>query len=419
MISYRKADWSDLEALLSLIEEGFSLQGATYSPEEGKKHRILFSYLYSQKRWDPKWLYLAEEKGVYMAMVGVFPQTLSFEEIDIPIWAISPVVTLPHFRGKGIAAECLNRALTDLKSKGIPASFLWGLPDYYPKLGFVPILPRYKTRLDPKGLIKKLSEITGDFRPFKIEDIEPVAALYNLDSQDLWMQPRRNLSWWRERFSEMNIEFAEIKEVPFPKKENFQVWENTQGGISGYLYFTEELEKKRIIINEAVAENFQTALEMVQTFTMEFLKPEQTLLIRGTPAHPLNAAAYRLGGTHLNPAPLAGMIKVLDWPKFLSDLIPLFASRLRSINFGPKELEYCLNIDGVSFEINLTDDVQPDLKVWLNNPAGDQNIGRLTRLVFGIYNPFDLQDLTIKEKKIVKILFPPRAPFIWDANYLY
>lgn len=419
MISYRKADWSDLEALLNLIEEGFSWQGTTYNPEEGKNHRILFSYLYSQKHWDPKWLYLAEEKGVYMATVGVFPQMFSFEEIDIPIWAISPVVTLPRFRGKGIAAECLNRAFTDLKSKGISANFLWGLPDYYPKLGFVPILPRYKTRLDPKGLIKKLSKITGSFRPFKIEDIEPVAALYNLDSQDLWMKPRRNLSWWRERFSEMNIEFAEIKEVPFPKKENFQVWENTQGGISGYLYFIEELEKKRMIITEATAENYQAALEMAQTFTKDFLKSEQTLLIRGTPAHPLNAAAYRLGGTHLNPAPLAGMIKVLDWPKFLSDLIPLFASRLRSINFSPKEGEYCLNIDGVSLEINLKDDVQLDLNVRLNNPAGDQNIERLTRLVFGIYNPFDLQDFSIKEKKIVKILFPLRSPFIWDANYLY
>ncbi len=417
MVCYRHATWNDVEQLLDLIEKGFSVHSDSVADrKKGKEHRVLFSYLYAKKDWNPDWVYLAEESGRLLAAVGFFPQRLFFGGVEIPVWAISPVVANPDFRGQGYAGTCLTQALEDLKGQGIPAVFLWGLPKYYPRFGFVPILPRYKTKLSPGKMTGKV-EAKGRFREVEPEDLPQLALIYNSGNESYWLQPKRNLEWWQKRYQEIEIKSAILKEVPFPKKENFLVWENNRGEVKGYLNYLEEPGQKTVI-NESAAVETDAATEMVVSFATE-LPPEKTLYIRGTPDHSLNVAAYRLGGTHINPAPLAGMVKIIDWPGFIGFLLPILNERIRSLavlkDGGDLELDFLSERLGWIWHVSKGWEIKFPSEAALN-PEQER---LLTKLVFGFYDSIDLSPLHTRSLTTVRRLFPRKYPFIWDNNYLY
>jgi hypothetical protein len=327
------------------------------------------------------------------------------------------VVSSPHYRGRGIGAACLRGALKQLGEEGVPAVFLWGIPAYYPRFGFVPLLPRYKTKINQRQWRKNEVVVPGVFRRLREGDLPEIAAIYSSRSKELWLQPSRTLVWWERRAAEMDIANAERKEVPFPKQDNFLVWENSNGEIAGYLNFLVEPAHNRLEITESASVNYEAAIAMVNSFVADWLDGKENLIIRGTPQHYLNLAAYRLGGTHLNPAPLAGMIKILDWEEFLRQIAPLLVRRFRKtvregnqiiLPFGGGERRCAVNISGTG--------------VAFSEPAGDEGIipgeSELTRLIFGLYDFADLECFRERSADIAGI-FPQKYPFIWDANYLY
>lgn len=416
MIRYRKAEWPDVEPVIDLIEKGFAQKKDSVNYQEGKAHRVLFSYLYAQENWKPEWIYLAEEDHQIVAVAGVFPQELYFENIYLPVWSISPVVTDPQNRNRGAAGGCLKAIFEDLKMQGVYAVFLWGIPSYYPRFGFVPILPRYKTKITPFQLGRNSIANAGRFRDVDRGDAQKLQELYIFNESMGWLQPRRDVGWWEKRLLELDIDQAILKEVPFPKKENFKIWENSSGKVSGYLNLEPVPEKKQLYVTEGSAIDLTTARAMLSA-TIEKLDPEFTLIIRGTPQHYLNSAAYFCGGTHINPAPLAGMVKVLDWGNFLNKLKPVFVERVKKyggdsrfvVKYGNGR-DYLI-FTGTSGDIDIAKSDR-EFELEFNE--------RLTRLVFGIYNDEDLQYLSGDAREpYLSSLFPPKYPFIWDANYLY
>lgn len=417
MIRYRHATINDIEPLLNLIEKGFANEpGSAPDPKKGEEHRVLFSYLYSRKEWDPEWVYLAEDVGRLIAAVGFFPQHLFFEGIEIPIWAVSPVVTDPGYRGKGYAGTCLTQGLAEIKGMGVPGVFLWGLPDYYPRFGFVPVLPRYKTKVI-SDRIKAKKEDNGRFRSVRFEDLSQIASIYNKGNIKYWLQPKRDLKWWEDRYGEIGIEKGIEKEVPFPKKENFLVWENNKGDLKGYLNYLEEPGRK-IVINESGVVDPEVATEMVATINRE-LFPEKNFYIRGTPSHDLNVAAYRMGGIHIDPAPRMGMIKIIDWQLFFSFLFPIFSKRVCSLmDFKDGERLALEMLDG-QLTLVWHNQVGWEISSKFGAPKNREQEELLTKLIFGYYDPFDLNRIKCNQLTVIERLFPRKYPFIWDNNYLY
>lgn len=426
MIKYRQATDNDLEKLLDLIEAGFSVQSDSHNwqastrIEVGREHRVLFSYLYSTDYSGLSRVYLAEDRGELIAVVGFFPQHLFLGKIKIPVWAISPVVTHPDYRGHGAAGNCLRAALENLKQQGITAVFLWGLPQFYPRFGFVPLLPRYKTKLSKEQLrnlsLSSHSLNGGGLRSAAAADVPLISALYNQGNHHYWLQPERSLSWWQQRLAEMGIEAAELKEVPFPKERNFLVWENYPGNLSGYLYYESIPGQKRLIISEGAAQDWESALIMMQFFVKKYVNPEWTLFIRGTPEHLLNAALYRLGGTHLNPAPLAGMIKIIDWAGFLDYLKPLIDERLKNWNTSFEFPDLITVSTTIGWRWNPNTGIRFEFGKSSRGPNLSLDEAGLTRLLFGFY---DTLDEFHGQKSLFQMVFPRKYPFIWDANYLY
>lgn len=419
MIQFRRAGSEDVPALIDLIERGFSLRPPhTVNSQEGMEHRILFSYLYSLKGWDPARVQLAEENQQPVAAVGFFPQTLSLEGALIPVWAISPVVTHPGYRGRDLAGECLRRGTGELREQGIPAVFLWGLPDYYPRFGFVPLLPRYRTRLNLNQSFRWPPLKDGAFRPAVADDWRELASLYDSAIEKRWLQPVRTAAWWRDRLAERDIEEGLLREVPFPIGRNLLVWEAEEGRIGGYLYFKEEIERRSIIITEAEAADAQAADGMLRQLVAAVAPEYQTLVVQGTPEHLFNQAAYRIGGTHWNPVPRFGMVKVLDWPLLLRQFRPLLMRRAARLSRNGGDAEWRIG-DFRNGGVGLRVSFGNPLEITLKGEPREPEVNRLlTRVCFGFYDDLDLQRVT-GDIELLRGLFPLKYPFIWDANYLY
>ena len=170
--------------------------------------------------------------------------------------------------------------------------FLWGLPSYYPKLGFVPLLPRDQTKINHQSL-RTVTNPAGKFKEGAAADQMCFLSIYNHYNQSLWLQPQREVQWWEQRLNELNISLAMVKEVPYPKTENLLLWENKNGNSTGYLNFS--CGPQKILISEALAYDLPDALMMLEAFLTQYVQPDQTLFIRGTPEHPVQSGGLPLG----------------------------------------------------------------------------------------------------------------------------
>jgi predicted N-acetyltransferase YhbS len=414
MVRYRWARRSDRAELLDLIAAGFTIRpDGRFDAQQGREYRVLFSYLYSRPTWQPDWVVVAETNRRLVAAVGFIPQQLNLEAVTIPVWAVSPVVVHPDEQGQGYGGNCLTQALAFLSARGIPVVFLWGIPDFYPKFGFVPLLPRYKTKLAKDRFLKATLLTPGKLRPLETADIPVIAALYDRRASQLWLQPQRTRQWWVDRVAEMDIELAELKEVPFPKKGNFQVWENLSGETTGYLYYT---GREPLMINEAAALDGTVATAMLTALMDRYVPDGGTVVIRGTPEHYLNLAAYRCGGTHLNPAPRAGMLKVLDWTAFCSQIQPAIAGPSGVPEGGKRPLVLPFRSGRQVCQLQWTAAGLAVTAAAGATPALTET--QLTRLFFGLADTAEW-DALFPQTQAWRRLFPSRHPFIWDANYLY
>ena len=59
----------------------------------------------------------------------------------VRIGAIAGVKTKPRQRGKGYARELMEAAIDYMREQGYPLSILFGIPDFYHRFGYAPVMP--------------------------------------------------------------------------------------------------------------------------------------------------------------------------------------------------------------------------------------------------------------------------------------
>lgn len=72
---------------------------------------------------------------------------------------IGGVATPKEHRNKGYSRICMEAALVFMVRKGIPMSALFGIPGFYPKWGFAPVIPEPRLSLSPTagGMLRSIA----------------------------------------------------------------------------------------------------------------------------------------------------------------------------------------------------------------------------------------------------------------------
>ncbi len=57
---------------------------------------------------------------------------------DAKCYLLAPNGVVPQYQGQGVGRELMETGIAKLRSMGVEAIFVLGVPDFYPKYGFVP-----------------------------------------------------------------------------------------------------------------------------------------------------------------------------------------------------------------------------------------------------------------------------------------
>jgi putative acetyltransferase len=82
-------------------------------------------------------VFTAEEDGMIIA--GIVFSRLSYEKDERTVFVLAPVAVAPDRQGRGIGQKLLTHGLAALRSAGIDIAVTYGDPNYYAKVGFIPI----------------------------------------------------------------------------------------------------------------------------------------------------------------------------------------------------------------------------------------------------------------------------------------
>ncbi|HEU5315335.1 MAG TPA: GNAT family N-acetyltransferase, partial [Chloroflexota bacterium] len=81
------------------------------------------------------------ERKVASLEVGRYAMRLCGGEVTMG--GVAGVVTHPAHRQKGLGATMMRAAVARMREERYPLSILFGVPDFYHRFGYVPVLPTY------------------------------------------------------------------------------------------------------------------------------------------------------------------------------------------------------------------------------------------------------------------------------------
>jgi predicted N-acetyltransferase YhbS len=114
---------------------------ATFTASEGDEEGALIGQLVRNLLGGTAekdlFVFTAEEDGAIIG--GIVFSRLTYEQDQRTVFVLGPVAVAPDWQGKGIGQRLLTHGLAALGSVGIDIAMTYGDPNYYAKVGFLPI----------------------------------------------------------------------------------------------------------------------------------------------------------------------------------------------------------------------------------------------------------------------------------------
>ena len=135
---------------------------------------------------------------------------------------ISGVTTHSAHRRRGYMRALMEDCLAYMERQGYDISLLDGIPDFYHRFGYVPVMPKYTLRI-PAAEAEKLAQPLR-VRRYKRSDLPALMALYRADNDRRTGTVVRTEAYWRWRLKRLR---------------HCQVAVDEQGAVRGYVWLAE------------------------------------------------------------------------------------------------------------------------------------------------------------------------------------
>lgn len=114
---------------------------STFTASEGEEEGVLIGELVRNLLGgtapEDLFVFTAEEDGAIIG--GIVFSRLRYEQDQRAVFVLAPVAVAPIQQGKGIGQRLLSHGLAALRSAGVDIAMTYGDPNYYRKVGFLPI----------------------------------------------------------------------------------------------------------------------------------------------------------------------------------------------------------------------------------------------------------------------------------------
>ncbi|GAC1509875.1 MAG: hypothetical protein NVS2B16_09150 [Chloroflexota bacterium] len=249
----------------------------------------LWDYLVTHDRgFDFDGVRLACVNGRPVACTVVLPRQIRGRIGWVSGAVITLVACLPGDQGKGYAGETLIDALAYVQEQEWALAMLYGHPSYYPRFGFVPVLPRYETQLRVTGAPPNSVPLRGA----RDEDLAVLGGLYNdyLATYPCAVARDESLWLWHPRNDEQNEVLMLVDGL-------------------GYAFVSRLEQASALFVHEAAGPADSLLVALQAHATKHGL---ERIHLAMPPDHPLVQAAVSQGATQHIHAPSAGMAAVVD-----------------------------------------------------------------------------------------------------------
>lgn len=248
-------------------------------------------------RLRPQDVRLAVLDGRPVACTVVLPRQIRVRRGWVPGAIVTLVACHPDQQRQGYGGRTVRDALAYLAATDLALGLLYGHPTYYPRFGFVPVLPAWLTTL---AVAAVPSEPRVALEP--LASAEHVAALHALYTAQMGTYPcavaRTLAPWeWQPRHPERHALLL------LPSQQ-------------GYAFVGDEPAQDTLVVYEAAAR--EDAGELLRGLAHAAgRRALGQLRLRMPPDHALVRAALAHGATQSAQPPAAGMAAVTQWAPLL------------------------------------------------------------------------------------------------------
>ena len=130
MITIRKEEPGDIRAIRHVNERAFDQENEANIIEKLRKRSALTISL------------VAMQDDEIVGHIAFSPAIIAAEGSNFGAIALAPMAVLPAYQRKGIGLQMVCVGLEECRRLGHEIIVVLGHPDYYPRFGFVPAMPK-------------------------------------------------------------------------------------------------------------------------------------------------------------------------------------------------------------------------------------------------------------------------------------
>ena len=131
-IGIRQEQSHDYDAVHQLVKESFLTENHTEEPD-------YLNALRNKPEFIPELSLVAEtEAGTIVGQIVLYQTTINYGISQDVQLVVSPLSVSPKYFRRGVGSALLREGLTIAQEMGYNSVFLWGNPNFYSKVGFIP-----------------------------------------------------------------------------------------------------------------------------------------------------------------------------------------------------------------------------------------------------------------------------------------
>ena len=347
--------------------------------------------------------------GEPVSALSVVPRSVRICGVQVRMGGIGGVHTREEQRKKGYARRLISETVSYMTRKGYAISMLFGIPDFYHKFGYLPVIPEHTTTISTREA-ERAGEAAGSFRsrPVQEDDYPFVARLHNrnehnrpacmLRKEGEFSEFRQGTDWERDVSAFMiEDEAGERLAYAASDKSETAVKVTEVQAVDGSLFGSLLHEFASMAVERRCGE-----IELHLPCDHPFVRYVRRCGCRSRVHY------YRMAG---------GMMRILNQSPFLASLEPALAQKLRDAGAAssPARLQVETDLGRNILQLNASAPGQAR-KCRLKAP---QN--KLMQLLTGYRTPADLardDDVEIDETgiKVLTVLQPHQAAYVYHAD---
>ncbi len=419
-MNFRFANENDIHEIIEVIRQSFLKASDEVDEDDANKTAETFAYYYNFDEYLPEYINIAENDDRIVSMAGIIPLSLEKNRAEIKAAQLNPVATLNEYRNKGIAARCIENLCNLLRNDGYSLFYVCGHPNYYSKLGFVPVFNAYRSRIS----LERLLNITSKAKviEYSKEYNEQIIEVYKKSVSQNLLKVERNLSW-------INRKIVDNKdgEYPFCTTLDKNILLSTiDGKITGYLLLNDN--NTEVEVEEIKALNTDSILALLKGLERigEARGVDEIEISDTVPEEIAHRILLDLGGEVKKVNVKAFMLIILSVANLLISMEEEFYQRINSSELAEKPFDLVIKCDDERVRLNYAKELKivKDKDDETHSKTIKLSKEVLTILFAGYKNIYELIEEGVchyidkDEARILNILFPKHNMYISSLDMI-